>query len=134
VIVVDASTVAAWFFDDERDAIATQSAQRVLGEVAIVPAIFPTEVANALLFASRKGRIPKGQLGVALEKIRQLPLRVESQGLDLSDEMTFAIRYNLTVYDAMYLALAHRHNIELVTRDRELRAAAVDAGVTGQPA
>lgn len=129
MIVVDASVAASWFFNDERDDVAVRSAQRVLEDVALVPAIFPAELANALLFAWRKGRIPSDEFDGALEKVKNLPIQVASQGLDLEEEVALATRYELTMYDAMYLALAGRHKIGLLTRDDRLRAAALDAGL-----
>jgi predicted nucleic acid-binding protein len=129
VIVVDASIVASWFFNDERDEIALRSAERVLEDIALVPAIFPAELANALLFAWRKGRIPRDEFDGALDRIKNLPIQVASQGFDLEDEVVLANRYELTIYDAMYLALAGRHKVGLLTRDERLRAAARDAGL-----
>ncbi len=132
MIVVDASLVAAWFFDDERDDAAYRSAERVLGDVALVPPIFPAELANALLFARRRGRIPADEFFASLERIKQLPIHVESYDFDVDDAVRLATRYELTVYDAMYLALAERHKIELLTRDRRLHLAAVDAGLAAE--
>jgi predicted nucleic acid-binding protein len=129
VIVVDASIVAAWFFSDEADEVALSSSQRVLRENAVVPPIFPAEVANALFFARRRGRIPKNEFEGAFERIKQLPIMIDSQGFDLDREVALSTRYNLSVYDAMYLALAQRRRIVLLTRDRDLHAAALDAGV-----
>ncbi len=129
MIVIDTSVVASWFFSDEDDAMTRQSAERTLSETALVPPIFPAELANALLSACRKGRIPSDELEGALERTKQLPIRVESQGFDLNHEMVLATRYGLTIYDAMYLALAERHHITILTRDRALRAAALQAGL-----
>jgi predicted nucleic acid-binding protein len=131
VIVVDTSIVASWFFSDEGDEMPPRSAERVLAETAMVPPIFPAELGNALLFACRKGRIPRDEIDAAFERIRQLPIRIESQGLDLKREIALATRYDLTIYDAMYLALADRHRIALLTRDRVLHAAALEAGLAG---
>jgi len=132
LIVVDASLVASWFFNDERDETALRAAERVFGEITLVPPIFPAELANALLSAWKKGRIPKRELDGAFERIVQLPFQVAPAGLELKDEVELAARYGLTVYDAMYLALAARHRAGLITRDARLRAAAFDAGLLEQ--
>jgi predicted nucleic acid-binding protein len=129
LIVLDASIAASWFFSDEDDDLVQRSAARALAESALVPPIFPAELTNALLFAYRKGRIPKDGLNGSLERVQRLPIRVASQGFDLKTEIDLAIRYNLTIYDAMYLALADRHRVPLLTRDSRLRAAALDAGL-----
>jgi predicted nucleic acid-binding protein len=49
---------------------------------------------------------------------------MESRGFTFKDELEIATRHDLTVYDAMYLALARRHKIPLLTRDRALQQAA----------
>jgi predicted nucleic acid-binding protein len=130
LIVLDASIAASWFFSDESDELTRTSAELVLSETALVPSIFPAELANALLFAHRKGRIPKDGLKGALERIQQLPIRIESPGFDLRTEIGLATRYGLTIYDAMYLGLAERYRVALLTRDSALRAAALDAGLS----
>ena len=56
--VLDASVAVAWCFEDE----ATKFTEGVLdllsaGAEALVPAIWPVEVANALLIAERRNRM-----------------------------------------------------------------------------
>jgi predicted nucleic acid-binding protein len=129
LIVLDASIAASWFFNDESDEMTRTSAELVLAETALVPSIFPAELTNALLFAHRRGRIPRDGLKSALERIQQLPIRIESPGFDLTTEIDLATRYSLSIYDAMYLALAERYRVALLTRDSALRAAALNAGL-----
>ncbi len=133
MIVIDASVALSWLFEDELDDFATQSAERVMRETALVPAIFPAEVANALLFAARKARVAESDVRGALDRIAELPIRVASTGLTLADEMDLAQRHGLTIYDAMYLALAKRHRTALYTRDNALlRAARAEHLAVGQ--
>ncbi|HUZ50399.1 MAG TPA: type II toxin-antitoxin system VapC family toxin [Candidatus Dormibacteraeota bacterium] len=133
MIVIDASVPLSWLFEDELDDFATQSAERVMRETALVPAIFPAEVANALLFAARKARVAESDVRGALDRIAELPIRVASTGLTLADEMDLAQRHGLTIYDAMYLALAKRHRTVLYTRDNALvRAARAEHLAVGQ--
>ncbi len=133
MIVIDASVALSWLFEDELDDFATQSAERVMRETALVPAIFPAEVANALLFAARKARVAESDVRGALDRIAELPIRVASTGLTLAEEMELAQRHGLTIYDAMYLALAKRHRTALYTRDNALlRAARAEHLAVGQ--
>ena len=133
MIVIDASVALSWLFEDELDDFATQSAERVMRETALVPAIFPAEVANALLFAARKARVAESDVRGALDRIAELPIRVASTGLALAEEMDLAQRHGLTIYDAMYLALAKRHRAALYTRDNALlRAARAEHLAVGQ--
>ena len=132
MIVVDASVVAAWFFSDEADDLTISSTEMVLRESAVAPPIFPVEVANALLSARRKGRIPKNDFDGAFEKLKQLPIMIESREFDLERELALSLQYNLSMYDAMYLALAERRRIPLLTRDNRLHSAAVDARLSAR--
>lgn len=124
MIVIDASIAVSWFFEDEHDELVIQTAHRVLNESALVPPIFPAEIANALLFAFRRGRIPERAVREAIEHVAQLPIRIDSAGFLLQGELALARQYQLTLYDAMYLALARRHRIALFTCDEALRRAA----------
>lgn len=124
MIVIDASVALSWLFEDELDDFATRSAERVVRETALVPAIFPAEVANALLFAVKRARVSEGDVRGALGRIAELPIRIASTGLALAEEMDLAQRHGLTIYDAMYLALAKRHRTTLYTRDNALLQAA----------
>lgn len=112
-------------FEDELDDFSQRSADRVVGESALVPPIFPVEVANALFFAGKKRRITEDDVRMALTRIAELPIRVDSREFALHDELELAKKYDLTLYDATYLALARRHRIPLLTRDALLRRAAV---------
>ncbi|HEY9085077.1 MAG TPA: type II toxin-antitoxin system VapC family toxin [Candidatus Tyrphobacter sp.] len=122
--MLDASVALSWFFDDEHDALSKRSAERVLRETAIVPALFPAEVANALFFALKKQRIPEHGVKAALTHIADLPIRIDSPSFSLEEEIALARRYRLTIYDALYLALARRQGVALWTRDVALRRAA----------
>lgn len=124
MIVLDSSIALSWLFEDENDDIGRASAQRTLHEGALVPPIFPAELANGLLSAHRRGRIPRDGISGSLDRFRLLPIRIDSRGYDLSAEIDLAERHKLTAYDAMYLALAKRHRVALLTRDAELLRAA----------
>jgi predicted nucleic acid-binding protein len=124
LIVVDASIAVSWLFEDESDELGRDSSKRVLREGALVPPIFPAEIANALLMAYRRRRVPRGGMREALDRFRQLPIRIDSRGYEFSLEIELAERHKLTAHDAMYLALAKRHRAALLTRDAALTRAA----------
>jgi len=128
LIVIDASIALSWLFQDELDDLARDSAQRVVQETALVPPIFPAEFSNALTVAVRRRRVREADLHSAVDRITQLPIRIDSSRLALHEEVRLAQKHALTVYDAMYLALARRHRLRLLTRDRGLRSAAAVEG------
>lgn len=124
MIVVDASVAVSWFLSDELDNFASASAQRVLEETAIVPAIFPTEVANALVVASRRGRMSASDVRERVRRLHLLPIVIEASHLNTEDEANLALKHGLTVHDAAYLSVAKRQRGLLLTRDVHLAEAA----------
>ena len=129
--VIDASAALAWFFADER----TQETDVLLlsleRDVAVVPAIWPAEMANAFVVAERRGRISQATVTQYLLDIAVLPFRVECALApdDMAGVIDLARRHALTAYDASYLDVALRLNLPLATRDADLAAAAKGQGV-----
>ena len=82
------------------------------GDRIIVPAHWPTEVANALLIAARRRRIKPEQAQALWDELARLPIDI---GPALStargkDVLALGEKHNLTVYDAVYLELARATN------------------------
>ncbi len=97
------------------------------------PAIWPYEVANALLIAQRRVRIADSDLARVRRALAVLPIEVEAvaSGHILSAISDLARRLDITSYDAAYVELAVRRQLPLATLDARLRkaCAAVKAGV-----
>lgn len=130
-LVLDASSVLAWCFEDEGDAQTDAAMDRVVAAGAVAPAIWPLEVANALVVAERRGRIVRADADVFLAMIEELPISVDVAGAARTFEATGALAraHDLSVYDASYLELALRMGIPLATADAALRRGAARAGV-----
>ena len=61
----------------------------------------------------------------------ELPIEAAAVGsLNMFDLPAFALKYNLTNYDAAYLYVAVRLELPLATSDNALRLAAIPAGVS----
>ncbi len=128
--VLDNSVTMAWCFADEANAY-TRDIRRQLDENdALVPVVWPFEVANALLVAERRGRITEAQTGRFLEFLSTMPVTVDTDTDPSELQMVLVGReHGLTAYDACYLELAMRNGLPLATQDAQLRAAAGRAGV-----
>lgn len=125
--VVDASAALPWCFADE----ATDWTKAILirvrsGEQIIVPAHWTIEVANALLFAVRKKRIPKQEAIEFLDDLNVLPIEVDPtpDPAGAANILSVAEKHRLTAYDATYLELAIRRKLALATLDADLKMAA----------
>jgi len=130
--VLDASVAVAWCFDDESTAF-TEGILDLLsaGGEAVAPAIWPVEVANALLTAERRKRASVAQVTALLGRIAQLPVMVEAAdtGRAFSQVLSVARQLHLTEYDAAYVELALRRALPFATLDEDLRQAARIAGI-----
>ena len=126
-VCVDASVAVKWFLDDESDGPA---ALRLLdrlatGEICIVvPSLFYNEVANALHMALRRGRADLGVVLRAVEFLKSLNLTVIGINQTLTSCLSIAQRYEVSFYDAAYLAAAEATNATLISCDKKLLAAA----------
>lgn len=129
-LVIDCSITMTWCFEDEKSDY-TISALRAVPELgAIVPALWPYEVANALAMAERHNRISSADRTRFLDALDSLGVRVEPAFASVpADLIVLAQRHRLTVYDAAYLELARSRGLPLVTTDRELLDAAAAVGV-----
>lgn len=67
----------AWYFRDEADA----AAAALTTGAAIVPAIWPLEVANALVVGERRGRSTEAQAAAFLARLAALPIAADRTGV-----------------------------------------------------
>ena len=129
--VVDASVVLAWHFEDEVSEYADGVLERLRGDQAIVPGVWPLEVANGLVIAERRKRLTAAKLAGAVDATQSLDVSVHETGLEivLGRVLDLARAQRLSVYDAAYLELAMREGLPLATEDAALRTAATRVGV-----
>ena len=129
--VLDCSVTMTWGFDDEATAY-TNSVRDSLANVrAIVPALWPVEVANATIVGERRKRLDEARGARFLSLLSSLPIIVdeETAARAWADTMHLARAHNLSVYDATYLELAIRLGLPLACLDGKLKAAAAAVGV-----
>lgn len=129
--VLDNSVAVVWGFEDEDSAYADRTLELLDTDAAVAPAIWPLEVANAILTGERRGRLSAADTTRFLELLGGLPVVVEDVALagTLGTVLDVGRAYALTSYDASYLELAMRRGLPLATLDRRLADAAREAGV-----
>ena len=129
--VLDCSVTMAWIFPDE----ATEATQRLRESLiegrALVPCLWPIEVGNVILVATRRGRIGLEEWPRIRKFLDALPIEIDpvSAATTMGASLDLGHRYGLSLYDAMYLELAVRMRMPLATLDRALVAAGKAAGV-----
>jgi predicted nucleic acid-binding protein len=131
--VADASIAIGWV----HPAQATRQAAAMLdaigdGATLEVPALWPLEVANALLVLVRRRKLSEDERQTALGWLRGLRVRLdhEMSVFAFGRLSELAATHHLSVYDASYLELAQRRGLVLGCDDGPLRAAAKAAGVS----
>ena len=129
--VLDNSVAVAWGFEDEDSAYAGKTLELLDNDTAVAPAVWPLEVANAILMGERRGLLSAADTARFLELLGGLPVAVEAAALSGALRVVLDVgrEYGLTSYDAAYLELAMRRGLPLATLDGRLADAAGRAGV-----
>jgi predicted nucleic acid-binding protein len=130
--VADASVAIGWVHPSQAT-IQTRAMLDAIAEGATleVPALWPLEVANALLVLVRRKKLKEDDRQTALGWLRGLRVRVdhEAAALALSRLSDMAAAHQLSIYDAAYLELAQRRRLPLGCKGSALREAAKQAGI-----
>jgi len=119
-IVVDASVVTKWYLIEEYsdNAIKLRN-DYVRGLVQIiVPSLLEYEVLNALRYSRVYNLDELKKIGSSLNKYGFITYNLENDIKDLAIKL--ALKENITLYDASYIALALKFNTLLYTADQEL--------------
>ena len=129
--VVDASVAVTLGLPDEDSGFAEEVFARVREDGAIVPAVWPIEIANIHTVAVRRGRISRDEADEAAGALLELPIFISHTTLayGLLEIHPIALDTDLSAYDACYLDLALRRGLPLATLDKPLRRAARARGV-----
>ncbi len=133
MFVLDGSVTMAWFFRDEADAYAEAVEDSLAHAQAVVPALWPLEVANTLVVGERRKRSTEAQAATWLNYLRVLPIIVDDETAIRAwdDTLSLARAHQLSAYDAAYLELALRRGLTLASLDDRLKDAAAGVGVVG---
>lgn len=132
MFVVDNSVVMAWCFEDEASVYSEHVLDRLRETQALVPPIWPLEVANVLLIAERRNRLTEAQCARFAQLLQALPIVVEEADVVqiLGAVLAVGRAHRLSAYDAAYLEVAARQGMALATQDSRLSKAAEGAGIT----
>ncbi|WP_460800996.1 type II toxin-antitoxin system VapC family toxin [Microbacterium sp. GXF6406] len=123
-LVVDASAVAEILFGTEQG---RRAAVLLDGHELIAPQHLTAEVASVVRGWSLSGQTSDE---LALRAFREFEdLGVEQVPMVASLPAVYALRHNISAYDAMYVVLARAAQCRLLTLDARLAAAAPDCAL-----
>jgi predicted nucleic acid-binding protein len=134
-VVPDASVAVKWLVPEAGSAAALELLESAVSGAArlVVPDLWWAEVANTLWKKTRRappGRLTQERAARTLERFLTLPVATRMHTDLLPRAFVLAVRSGITVYDAMYVALAESEDAVLITADGGLARAVGDgAGV-----
>ena len=114
--VVDASVVVTALADDGQDG--DRIRRRLRGERLVAPHVIDLEVVSAWRRLGAAGQLDERRVELALADLLALRLERVAHGPLLG--RCWDLRTNLTIYDAVYVALAEALTSTLLTADRRL--------------
>ena len=121
MIVLDASVVLKWLFDEEvgSDHAARLKDAHVSGrEIVAVPDLLFYEVGNVL---ATRTRLPDEAISEAFSLLWDFGLERFELGLDeYQGALALTRKYKITLYDAAYIELGRRLKCQFVTADKKL--------------
>jgi len=117
-LVVDTSVVIKWLLPE----LHSSAARRVLTEdnQLLAPDLLWAEIGNVLWKRYRAHEIEAEEARDLLRDFKRFPINTIPSILLISAALDIASRFNRTVYDSLYLALAVSRRCRLVTADRRL--------------
>ena len=131
-VTVDASVALTWCYPDEHSQYSYAVLDALENAPALVPSLWPLEIANALLVGERRLRLARADVARFLELLDALPIEIDDRTAQraFSHTLPLARAHSLSAYDAAYLELSMREGFVLATLDQRLRKAARAVGVT----
>jgi predicted nucleic acid-binding protein len=129
--VLDCSVAISWCFEDEVDVLSGAALEALRTSDALVPSLWPLEVANVLAVSERRQRLKPADSQRFLSLLAMLSITVDDEAprRAFSDVLEIARTWRLSAYDAAYLELSLRTMSPLCTFDAALRESARAAGV-----
>ena len=124
-LVLDASVAVKWYLHEDHSA----DARAVLdGRTEFsVPDFFYAEVANVFWKRVRRKEITSARAAILFGMLSEVPIEIHETKPLTAGALDLAAASGVTVYDHLYLCLALREGLPLVTADRVFYDA-VDAG------
>ncbi len=122
-VVIDASVVLKWYLDDEELGAKAINilTHYVSGDLNIfAPSLLEYEVMNGLKIAQKRGRIDKKSHLSGIEGFFNLEITVFNASHFSNKTLDILSFFDISSYDASYLALAENEKSPFVTADKVL--------------
>ena len=132
-VILDCSVAIPWIIQEQSNvAIDTLFQDGYRGAISlVVPVLWFTECGSTLNEMIKKNRLTLAQAQEGFSILRYCRLQTDiSPTVEIQSRiLTLAQAHRISFYDATYLELAERRQSLLATLDKDLRIAAIAAGV-----
>jgi predicted nucleic acid-binding protein len=120
--VTDSSVVVKWFIEEDHSDHAQRLFQLKLNKEAELwaPDLLLAEFGNVMWKYYRRGSLNEEQVQQNIEDLKKLKLQLVSIVDLVSEAVKLAVAHDLTVYDALYLALSIQLDCPFITADERL--------------
>ena len=121
-LVIDASVVIKFYIPE----ILSDHAARVMSRVAdgdlmlCAPDLLYPETGNILWKKQCRHELTPAEVDEIVHAITSLPIRIESSLPVMPLAVSIAMHSGITVYDAMYVAVARIYDTRMITADKKL--------------
>ena len=121
-LVIDASVLIKVYIPE----ILSDKAEEVMSRVAVgdlillAPDLLYPETGNILWRKQRLNELTPGEVEEIADAITYLPIRIEQSRPVMTLAVSLAMHSGITVYDAMYVAVARIYETRMITADRKL--------------
>lgn len=120
--VIDASVLIKFYVPEilfDRAEVLFGRAEK--GEILLIaPDLIYPETGNILWKKHRLKELTATEVKEIIEGIESIPIKIEPSKPLLRLAVDLAVVYNITVYDALYLAIAQIYESKVITADKKL--------------
>jgi predicted nucleic acid-binding protein len=120
--VVDCSVALKWFFREPQSDIALTLLDRLQRGTLqmIAPDCIVAELGHALRKLVVGGKLSPQESYAAIDEFTALPIALEPSRVLARNAMEMAVEHMATFYDALYVALAFREDVKVLTADERM--------------
>ncbi|MGH8673254.1 MAG: type II toxin-antitoxin system VapC family toxin [Burkholderiales bacterium] len=127
--VLDASVAVGWVVARQATAYSRGIRLRARREPYHAPALWRLEVVNALRSLERRRAMSPDAAGAAIDILDRMRPDIHEATMPLVELLRLARKFDLSAYDANYLALALELKMPIACGDGPLKTALAKAGV-----
>lgn len=121
--VIDTSALIRLFVPDGPAPTGLESFFRKVEQgvhLALAPELLVAELTNVLLKKIRMGELTETEGEELLQDLLAMPIRLLPHAAFMENALEVALQNSLTVYDALYLAVANQQNASIFSSDEQM--------------